>query len=639
VVRAIELRKASDDSDDHKEPLLHVGPHKKFIGQVAFGAGDRRLLTRESGGLMYAWLGFESELERGQTLMESKTTQGFGRSYGGTLLKHLEGVGEVVSFDVHPSAPEGFLVDRGSTIEEWDLGFSFDQTDGWKHTAEGSHFAAWMPDGAALVAGFDDGHVLLYEVGVGEPTRVICDGVSAVSYIAVSSDGEHVAVTTEDGMVRLHPTADGGIVSEVPAPSAALSVVFVGDDRTLAIGCADGTVILWNVDSGSRPRRIGTVASPVRGLGATPQGNFLIASSRRGLTAWNLREDIEQWSTGDDPRRSSQYGIPAGRLAVSGDGQLVVYGTEAGTVPCLNVLTGELVSVTSVPPSTPLSIEHVTAVGMADDNRTAFAGLWDGTLCIIDVLRGRELFRFPAHSEAITSLAQAPGSGRVLTSSVDPDLAGSNQYVRVWDILETSFVRPDPDSSDWAQLAEASFRERHGEPTQSHAAPGAGDLELSFAPSTDSPASDGAPQGSASDIATLRTALRQDPKSPHRHLDLALAYLQHGEREKARDSLERVCGLDGEELIHDAEAQYVIAESLLLEDRPAEAERWLVRAGDQSHPEALLQLGILLLNGYGVERDEAKGLAALHASAALGNAIAAQNLGIHTKHNAKRDLQ
>ena len=636
IVRCTHLGRPTDQSDVREEPLLYVGQHRTFVEQVVFSAGYYRLLTRDMEGKVCAWLWRERELERSQTIMEAKMTQRFGRSNRGTMLKHLEGLGRVDFLDPHPTIPDRLLVSRNGAIEEWDLGFAFEPVAGWRNTAKGSRCAAWLADGRGVVVGSDDGYVQVFEVGAAEPVRVLASGGAALGYLAVSHDGARVATAAEDGAVRVLATIDGAVLAEVQTPSAPFSVAFVRDERVLGIGCADGTLFLWDWASGSAPQRLGTVGDAVLGLAATPDGTTLIASSSKDVAAWDLESELELWSASESWRRRFDFGIPIGRLAVSPDGRLAAYGCMDGTIGCLDAATGTSVSVTQVPPSTPMKPEHVTAVGFADDNRTGFAGLWDGTVCVVDLIRGRELFRFPAHSKVITFVGQAPNSGDVLTSSIDPNLGGDNQYARVWRLLDLDLTpRPEASPAGGAGAALAAFLERHGNAADPlHGRTGRDDLELSFvAPAVEPTPADGPTDcDPAANLAGLRAALRTDPKSLQRNLDMAMAYLAADNQQKARDSLDRVRRFGGDDLIRDPAARFLVAESLLRDGRTEDAVPWLLRAGDGGDAAALLQLGLLCMSGEGMPRDERRGAEYFRRSAEGGNTIAAYNLGAYHEH-------
>jgi TPR repeat protein len=111
-----------------------------------------------------------------------------------------------------------------------------------------------------------------------------------------------------------------------------------------------------------------------------------------------------------------------------------------------------------------------------------------------------------------------------------------------------------------------------------------------------------------------------------------MAYLAADNRQKARDYLNRVCRFGGEDLIHDPEAMFLVAESLLEEGRIDDAVPWLLRAGEQDEADALLQLGLLSMSGKGLLRNERQGAEYLRRSAECGNAAAAYNLGVYYEH-------
>lgn len=77
-----------------------------------------------------------------------------------------------------------------------------------------------------------------------------------------------------------------------------------------------------------------------------------------------------------------------------------------------------------------------------------------------------------------------------------------------------------------------------------------------------------------------------------------------------------------------AEAQYMVGYDYLTAGRQAPAALWLTRAADQGEPNAQACLGVMCLQGDGVERDPARGMTLLLKAAHQGIAAAQHNLGV-----------
>jgi WD40 repeat protein len=601
------------------------------------------MFTLDIAGNFNVWRGDEEALRRSSSFLGATFINTFGSSNRATHLKRLEGIGRIDAFDPHPTDGNRVIICRGGDIESWDFGFGFEPSVGWRRSIEGCRRAAWLPDGSAIVVGSDDGSVQCFSARDESVNHVLRARGAAVGDVAVSSDAAVVAVAAEDGSVVILAIADGRELArtEVGVP---LSVEFGADD-CVCIGTAAGGVLLWRWRTQQEPSRMATANAAVLGMAASGDGKVLYTVAD-DVAAWDLGERMQLWSSTDSGGR--WQAALTSRPAVTADGRFVVVGCMDGSVRCLSTADGGCRSTTQIRSSVPMKPANVTAVGTSDDSRSAFVGLWDGTLVVIDLMIERELLRFSAHSKVITSVAQFPGTGEVLTSSLDPDDGGSNEFVRVWRLLDPSpllvrSAKPTavtlsislPETAEnadsavsWGAALRAAFDAEYGHtPDEDRGSSHSFDLaEVSTAGRAAGPGNDDRP------ISALRVALRADPHSPACNLDLALACVAAGNVVAARDLIRRVLQFQGESLIVDPAAAYLAAEVLIEDDRVQSAVPFLVRAADHDNPLALLRLGTMSMTGEGTPRDERGGAEMFRRSAELGNADAAYCLGVYYEH-------
>jgi WD40 repeat protein len=602
------------DVHDPNNAILYVGEHQGFVHEIVFSAGGRHLFTRGTGGELCAWAGQERPLERGMSWLGARITQSFGSANRGSLLKRLDTYGEIDAIAPHPDDPDRFLVTRRGTVAEGNLGFAWRPAAGWRPAARGCRSAAWLP-GGDIVCGGDDGVLALLPPDGDRAAVTLTRFDAAIGAVASSPDGALVAAVTEDGLVAVHVVEDGRQLAVAPLASVPFAVAFADSD-TVAVGCADGVVRLWDWHGASAPRRLGACETPVLTLAVSGKARTLVAGADGGeVIAWDLAEEVQLWSTDDTPEGQGRLGGSVHDIAIAPDGGVVVAGMMFGAVRVVDMTTGRERAWIPVPPSVPGKPEQVTAVGMCDDGRTALVGLWDGTLSVIDVLAQRELLRFPAHTKVVTAAAQARGTGAVLTSSLDDD--PENDTIRVWFLLDVETVPPpDPVRADWPTAVRTAVDRRNGaEP---------------LAARPEAPRR----EPEAARIPALRAALAAEPRSPERNLELALALLETAHPAAAQDYVARTSRFGGDHLITHPQAQGLLAKSLLSAGELELALPWLRSASHARDPEALMQIGLLCLSGELRGGSEADGIAYLKKSAELGHAAAAYNLGVYYEHVA-----
>ncbi len=193
----------------------------------------------------------------------------------------------------------------------------------------------WSADGKALYAGGDDGHVHKWDLvhGKAEDSSkighddAIEDAASSrdgkvlvtlghqeirvwdtssraadwkrgpdigtpLSGVAVNDDGTIFATSTDDGVVHVHSLRDGSIISKFRGHAGrVLGLAFLPDGR-LVSGGDDGTLRLWNVQSGaSIVTREHAADGRITSVAISPDGKSVASSSSNGV--------VRLWSASD----------------------------------------------------------------------------------------------------------------------------------------------------------------------------------------------------------------------------------------------------------------------------------------------------------------------------------------------------
>ena len=201
-----------------------------------------------------------------------------------------------------------------------------------------------------------------------------------------------------------------GELSSIPAQSVAIS----SDNRLLAAGLDDFTVIVWNLSAGNSIQIFQGHTKPVSSLDFSPDNRFLLSGSEDGtLRIWDVNAGIEiKTLIGHSNPVKSVVFSPDGNTFASGslDGNIKLWQLGANTAPRI------------LPAGRP-----ITSLDFSPDGRLLAAGLQTGAAQVWDVATGSLLKTLQGHGGSVNSIKFAPSGHRLATGSAD-------KTVKLWDV-------------------------------------------------------------------------------------------------------------------------------------------------------------------------------------------------------------
>ncbi|KAG8711807.1 hypothetical protein FRC09_020396 [Ceratobasidium sp. 395] len=236
-----------------------------------------------------------------------------------------------------------------------------------------------------------DPNVAIWDISTGRCEASFGSTETRFRSIAFSGDGLHLILGCDDGTVCIWDMQTRDLVGDplrCHSTDPILSIACSPDGDHIAAGSSDSNVYIWNKRIGQMVASLTSHTNEVRSVVYSPDGAYIVSGSED--------ETINIWSVHSSHTLRHELGCPTGAVysvAFSPNGAHVASGSHDGSIHIWDARTGELVGELEE------HVKSVRSICFSPSGLRLVSGSPDGLVYIWDPLRGQvvtELLHFRA---------------------------------------------------------------------------------------------------------------------------------------------------------------------------------------------------------------------------------------------------
>lgn len=301
--------------------------------------------------------------------------------------------------------------------------------------APAARFVLFTPDGKRMITGNQNRQIRLWDLETGRVIKQVIQD-RGVSFGALDADGKLLATSGYGGACYLFDVESLKLRKTFDKESGENTTVALSPNgQVLVSGARDGSLTIWDTDSGAKIQELPRLELPIEGLAFSPDGK-LLASTSGDYKQHTKPGTVKLWNTETWDEVANLPGPTQKMRAIqfSPDGKTLIAGGSQSELLVYNVAAKTLSKRISFP-------TEVSTCAFLPSSRFAVLGGWDGRVELWDLQSGTRSVRYDGHRPAnrdhnfIFHVA-ASVDGSVVAS------AGGDGHVKLWPATNLAPIKP-----------------------------------------------------------------------------------------------------------------------------------------------------------------------------------------------------